>query len=614
MIHLNKIYIAFITAIFTLAFSSCTEKVPSQDPSPVPEGGNQVFIFQNTPTSLIFTPVDEQAFTIKVGREQSVAQSAATIPLKVDDPDGAFTIPASVSFAAGAVESEIPIIFNLEVSQSATFTVSFASEDAYPYGQPSVTIKVLRDYDWADAGTAIWTSEWSGTTAEIPIQFAQGTNPKMYRVLSPYFYLEPDYADEGYDLTFYLDDNYNALKFDSKQPIGESAKNGNPILMYGFSGNTFTNVGNVFTISTTFAYDNNAGAYSGWGGITETFVWDGYPGVMVAQTDYSINLSYLGHYIDPDGKADNAIVQFTNGADVASYKYAVVNGVLTAATAEGVANKIIDGTLASEEGTGSGYKIFPLTDAGKYSVVAVSYNDAGESQEFGYVSFEFTPAGMESPWVSLGFCKYTDGVLIPMFSDDPVNDIETYDVEIFENHNTPGLFRLKNAYGAAHPWNAPGDYVEGDVFIEINATDPDGVYIDYQSMGVDWSYGNMDIYSKASYYMDGGKSFEEVKAAGYCGIYKDNVITFPKGGLLIFIEGLNKLYPTNEDGLWKVDMTSLRSSISKNAPLRSNGQRSFNSKKATSVSLSKNVVHPVRVKGKNVRASVIRSNESIMVR
>ena len=328
-----------------------------------------------------------------------------------------------------------------------------------------------------------------------------------------------------------------------------------------------------------------------------------FPGVVLIDYDYSIKLNYLGHYIDQND-VDNAIIQFTKGADAANYKYVLLDGAVTSAEAEKVALDIIAEKIVAEEDTESGYKIFPLEETGTYSVVAVTFDETGEAQDYAFVAFEFTPAGTDNPWVSLGFCKYTDDLFIMMYTDDP-GYIPTYNVEILEHRDTPGLFRLKNAYGADYPYNDPGDYDEGNVYIEINATDPDGVFIDFQSMGVDWGDGTANIYSFASYFMDRGQSLAQVKADGHCGTYKNGVITFPERELLVNFEGSTSLYYANTNGMWKVDMSALRSSAAKSAPLRSGFTRSFSPKK-TPFSLTS--IQPVRVESKTVPASVIKKS------
>ena len=606
---MNTIYkflaIAFISSAF---FASCAVDENMNDREPSPASSGSVFIFDNTPSSVSFVPSDEQKFVIKVGRDQRVAESAATINLEVDDPDEVFTVPATVTFGAGATEAEIPVTFDFQLGQRGTLTVGFAKSDAYDYGRDQCTINVLRDYVWLNMGMVEYHEEdfELDKPTLVPIQRAEGTN--NYRLADLYHHItvaneDPDVIPPGLHLPFTLDDDYNAVSLpDGFTDLGTGYE------VYWNTTNyaaycTFKNNGNNYSLGYLLT-PNRSSLYIG----SASFIWvEGYPGSE--STDYSISLSYLGHYIDMDD-VDNAIVRFTKGADAASYQYAVVNESLNAAAAAAVAGEIIAGTISTEEDTEGGYKLFPFEEPGKYSIVAVTFDENGEAQEFDYVSFEFIPAGMDNPWVSLGFCEYTDDVLIALFSDDP-DDVPTYDVEILEHRDTPGLFRLKNAYGAGYPYNDPGDYVEGNVYIEIDATDPEGVYIDYQSMGVDWGFGNMYIYSLASYYMDKGDSFEAVKAAGLCGTYENKIITFPVDALLIADD--DGFYQVNPNGMWKVDMTSLRASATKSASLRSgNGLIRSHSQEKAPFSLKS--IMPVRIKGQNVPASVIRNNTIMTIR
>lgn len=205
------------------------------------------------------------------------------------------------------------------------------------------------------------------------------------------------------------------------------------------------------------------------------------------------------------------------------------------------------------------FKIKDIHEAGKYTVVAVTYNENEEVQLHNALIFDFEPAGKPNPWVSLGNCGYTDDfVFTSYFETESADDVASYPVEIYENKEQPGMFRLQNPYG---PESFYGE-VEGAVFadgnhnIVINATDPEGVYIELQSTGLDLGDAEIGIYSMAGYYLDEGKTLEEVKVAGVCGTYKNNIITFPKEALAIVLG--EKMYKANIYGAWKIDMNALQ--------------------------------------------------------
>ena len=70
------------------------------------------------------------------------------------------------------------------------------------------------------------------------------------------------------------------------------------------------------------------------------------------------------------------------------------------------------------------------------------------------------------------------------------------------------------------------DYAPEGMFIEVNATDAEGVYIQPQSLGMDWGYGEMQIVTNGYRYIE-ANGFDLVKSVGYLGKVVDGVITFP---------------------------------------------------------------------------------------
>lgn len=131
---------------------------------------------------------------------------------------------------------------------------------------------------------------------------------------------------------------------------------------------------------------------------------------------------------------------------------------------------------------------------------------------------EFT----ENPWINIGTGKYCDAVIAPLFSMEAIE----YDVEIMEHKDKPGLYRIMNPYSnSVYPY-AENDCAPEGRFIEVDAQDPEGVFILEQSLGFDWGYGEFSIVSVGGYYMP-NYSIEELKENKYLGTLKDGVITFP---------------------------------------------------------------------------------------
>lgn len=157
-------------------------------------------------------------------------------------------------------------------------------------------------------------------------------------------------------------------------------------------------------------------------------------------------------------------------------------------------------------------------------------------------------------WHSIGKAWYTEDLMTTFFGVDNL----TYQVEMLESDQVPGIYRLVNAYGAVYEYNEDGDYdASKDYYLEIHAEDPTAVYLTKRNQGLDWGYGYMYVWSYADYFMvNRGYSLEDVKGAGYCGTLENGIITFPAKTLLIGMENYNNLgfYTANNNGAFKVVM------------------------------------------------------------
>ena len=130
-----------------------------------------------------------------------------------------------------------------------------------------------------------------------------------------------------------------------------------------------------------------------------------------------------------------------------------------------------------------------------------------------------------NPWVSLGMGLYTEGIVSSLYKISA----ETYEVEIQERKDSPGLYRIVNPYGEKWSYATANTMTPVD-YLEINATDPEGVYIAPQMLGVNLEGGDTELgYATYAAYLHaaGTYTMEELKAAGYLGKVVDGVIKFP---------------------------------------------------------------------------------------
>lgn len=241
------------------------------------------------------------------------------------------------------------------------------------------------------------------------------------------------------------------------------------------------------------------------------------PGVKLA--DYSSSVSYAGLFINPAGETF-VLGDLTLGADVTTAKAVVIDA---AADPLAVADVIAAGELEAEDVTGGRIQLaMPEGLSGKVQIVVAVIED-GELKSYAADTFEYYGGGDANPWKSLGIGYYTDDIVVPLFTE--AREPYTYEVEIQENSDSPGLYRIVKAYA---PVAAGFGKEGGDQDIEVHAENAKGVYILDQPIGMDLGYGSMSIETIAGYHVAtyGFDSVMENTPEEF-GTLADGIITFP---------------------------------------------------------------------------------------
>ncbi|WP_297073497.1 hypothetical protein [uncultured Duncaniella sp.] len=141
-------------------------------------------------------------------------------------------------------------------------------------------------------------------------------------------------------------------------------------------------------------------------------------------------------------------------------------------------------------------------------------------------------------WATLGNCVFTDDAVGPLFN----NPCLSWDVEIQEHAQTPGLYRLVNPYGCeTSPFKKY--CVLSENYVVVNATNPEKVYFgenpnEKTTTGVDMGYGVMTLGLQAYGTLANGK------------------ITWPVKGLAIFDNDGG--YYANQSGAFCIDLSGLK--------------------------------------------------------
>lgn len=168
--------------------------------------------------------------------------------------------------------------------------------------------------------------------------------------------------------------------------------------------------------------------------------------------------------------------------------------------------------------------------------------------------FAQTKADGNETWKSVGTGLLRDDAITASYF---LNNYWEFEVEMEESEQTPGRYRLVNAYK-----NCPS--VGGDAFPEtatnylvVDASDPKHVYIEQGGTSYYIGVGQqLCLWSIADdYYNNRYGNWNLADEEGVCGTLKDGTITFPKGALLYVpsdTEGEEVFDPDKHDYIWKV--------------------------------------------------------------
>ncbi len=544
---------------------SCTDEV-SYDPTPKYDG-DQVYFSSDDHTTISIT---EGATSFSFPLHRYAADGELTVGLvgKVTNSEGVemndvFSIPTQVTFPADAKVVEVPVgvVFTSIVpAEKYTFSVSVAGEAASPYGQTSQVFKLSYDpwTEWTEYSSEDGSFQMAGLwdyLLEDKIEVRKSTvdpSVEQYRFPGPIpdevfdFVISVDYKK-----TIKVDDVDVPLVTLDKVDFGDVDIDGSktPSYMQDVVKGLMTLAGwnmdtalafcaqndmmpsyfdvdkGLFYLNIIFWNDATAAEGRFYGPFMNYMQLPGF-------ADYEINFTVAGNFVDSEG-VESVILNAYKSDDVYAYAYSIEEGTLTEAEVEAVAEAIAanpDATLYRESLTTIK---FQPEKSGKYTVVAVGFDQANQKVYTTSSVFEFTSVKSEDSFETIGFCLYRDGFIDAFFEIPFV----AWEVEVQEDKNNPGYYRLVDPY-KEWPVNVSngGKYVlPGKYYLEVDATDPNYVRVAESEIGVqiDPEAGAFSAWCAGDLLLAAGKYTEDqIKQAGYYGKMKDGVITFDPGTLV----------------------------------------------------------------------------------
>lgn len=548
-------------ALVGAAFTGCDGKEdPTYDPAATPADAQRVF-FAKPSMSQIVTE-DATSFNVPVYRPENASTGELTVELTTTDNAGIFTVPATVTFAAGSNSAQIPVHYDAHAMTPnkvypVVIAVDEANADEYGIAEITVNINFEQMTEWAlfgydpeqgRNGYGVWTlgSPFSGFFMNMRVfERHIPTNPKQvqYAVqLNIPGNLEGTIEESDIDTSntdFNSDEWVTAISMSSNDggktiniPVQQCVFNstvvfGEASVLYpsSFPNNQsyFDEVSGTFFLNLMYADDEGA-----WNPAINPIALYGYADTNV----YTLNVTNSGQV--NIAEKDYQIIGITFSETIDYVDYTVVKGELTEEEVAAVAEKMQDPEqteyeISTVEEVGNVSLSFPSSDT--YTLVAVGYhtNNKGEDEAkaTASVTFDYETFNPYFGWTPIKEVAYTDNLIASLFDGLPS---ATYNVEVAASDEYEGLYRITNPY-ANYPYlSAIGATVADFGCIEIEAGHPDMVYFPLSDAGINIQGMDITMCSYSYYLLANGTPAAEIPAALWGKLTGSTVSLAPLGG------------------------------------------------------------------------------------
>ncbi len=183
--------IFFIIGLGAFLWSSCTEDIPVREESPAADAESMQVYFPNSQKYKY--ELSPTVFKVDVDLKREKSAKAATVKIIVtSDLTGVFTVPETVSFAAGDSTAKLTITFDT-LEQFKPYQISFKIEDQYinpyivnPNGTSDFNLYVEQN-DFLPAGDGkgqFYDSFTLASVADVSITYSKKKD--AYRIGNPY--------------------------------------------------------------------------------------------------------------------------------------------------------------------------------------------------------------------------------------------------------------------------------------------------------------------------------------------------------------------------------------------------------------------------------------------
>ena len=185
---INKIFLMAGLAMMSFFVSSCSDDDDDYAPGPQVAANCPEIRFAAENAAAIEVDPSSPSFDVVVKR---TATDAATYTINVDkNEQNVFTIPQSVSFAAGETETTITIGVSASAPTATDLAMAISFDDEltnyYKDGEVGAYGVVINVVKWNTIGTGTYYDGfWYGFVDEVEIQ-QRDDDPTQYRCTNPY--------------------------------------------------------------------------------------------------------------------------------------------------------------------------------------------------------------------------------------------------------------------------------------------------------------------------------------------------------------------------------------------------------------------------------------------
>lgn len=249
---------------------------------------------------------------------------------------------------------------------------------------------------------------------------------------------------------------------------------------------------------------------------------------------------------------------------------------MTPQTMDEMRNTLLNEEQGTTVITESGHVRLPLnklTDGRQYVLYAIWKNKDGQYRTnhngfvTSYATYTYQYTAPEQGWNSIGWGRYTDGIVRDMIDLTSVTPVAySVDVEIEESTTRPGLYRVIDPYAKLAEMMNPNEVSYASASMIIDATDPKKVYIQRGETGLTVTEYDEDGYPykvKLGFTSAGYQAATAGIQTDAYGTLTDGVVTFPRPDLsltdgpwaLCGLKG-DEICAANRDGDFRLELPS----------------------------------------------------------